>query len=43
MRVQAIAAFGKVELWVAWLDPCSLLLVSHNLDTALLISINLGY
>ena len=21
--VQAIAAFGKVELWVAWLDPCS--------------------
>jgi hypothetical protein len=23
MRVQAIAAFGKVELLVAWLDPCS--------------------
>jgi hypothetical protein len=23
MRDQAIAAFGKVELWVAWLDPCS--------------------
>lgn len=31
--VQAIAAFGKVELWVAWLDPAALL-VSHNLDMA---------
>jgi hypothetical protein len=23
MRLQALAAFGKVELWVAWLDPAA--------------------
>jgi hypothetical protein len=39
--VQAMRRLEKVELWVAWLDPAALL-VSHNLDTAL-ISINLGY
>ena len=35
--VQAIAAFGEVELWIAWLDPCSCF------KSRTRISFNLGY